>query len=63
LLFFFFIPLGGVAGGSKYVVHNILFKFAIDEDGLYGNDDAAAAKVGGVCYLISIAKKKRLYID
>ena len=23
--------LGGVAGGEKYVVHNILFKFALDQ--------------------------------
>ena len=23
--------LGGVAGGAKYVVHNILFKFALDQ--------------------------------
>jgi len=38
---------GGVAGGSKYIVHNILFKFALDTEGLYGGNDAAAATVGG----------------
>ena len=41
------VSLGGVAGGSKYIVHNILFKFALDTDGIYGSDDAKAAKVGG----------------
>lgn len=41
------VNMGGVAGGSKYIVHNILFKFALDTEGLYGNNDAAAAKVGG----------------
>ena len=40
-------PVGGAAGGSKYIVHNILFKFALDTDGLYGGDDALAAKVAG----------------
>jgi hypothetical protein len=25
------LGLGGVAGGSKYIVHGILFKFALDE--------------------------------
>lgn len=57
------IDLGGQAGGSsinrfsifflcsptlgdKYIVNSILFKFAVD-NGLYGGDDAAAAKVAG----------------
>jgi hypothetical protein len=39
---------GGVAGGSKYIVQDILFKFALDIDGLYGNNDTAASKVGGM---------------
>jgi hypothetical protein len=34
------------AGGDKYIVHSILFKFAVDSHGLYG-DDAKAAKVAG----------------
>jgi len=38
---------GGVAGGSKYIVQDILFKFALDIDGLYGSNDTAASKVGG----------------
>jgi hypothetical protein len=25
------VHLGGVAGGQKYIVHNILFKFALDQ--------------------------------
>lgn len=37
--------IGGVAGGSKYIVHNILFKFALDTEGLYGKNDEGAAKV------------------
>ena len=30
--------IGGTAGGDKYIVHNILFKFAIDSNGIYNND-------------------------
>ena len=37
--------LGGAAGGVKYLVNNILFKFAVD-NGLYGSD-YAAMKVAG----------------
>ncbi|KAH3763191.1 Histidine kinase [Pelomyxa schiedti] len=40
------VKLGGIAGGEKYIVHNILFKFAMDHKGLYGSDEAAA-KAGG----------------
>eukprot|EP00727_Mastigamoeba_balamuthi_P007903 m51a1_g3733 hypothetical protein (1030) ;mRNA; f:31267-34919 len=39
--------IGGVAGGEKFVVSNILFKFAHDDKNLYGGDEAAAAKVAG----------------
>lgn len=42
------VDIGGIAGGSKYIVHNILFKFALDTEGLFGGDDAAAAKVAGL---------------
>lgn len=38
--------IGGVAGGDKYIVHNILFKFAVDRSDFYGSDHAAA-KVAG----------------
>ena len=38
--------LGGVAGGEKYVVAGILFKFSIDSKGLYGSDDLAAKEAG-----------------
>jgi hypothetical protein len=34
--------VGGVAGGVKYIVQNILFKFAVDYKGIYGSDYAAA---------------------
>jgi hypothetical protein len=40
------INVGGLAGGVKFIVQNILFKFAIDYFDLYGSDDAAA-KVAG----------------
>ena len=41
------VSVGGVAGGDKYVVHGILFKFAVDAHGLYGGDHVAAGKVAG----------------
>ena len=37
--------LGGRAGGEKYVVHNILFKFAVDSFNLFDGSNWAAAKV------------------
>lgn len=40
------ISVGGQAGGEKYIVNNILFKFAVDTKGLYGSEHAAA-KVAG----------------
>ena len=33
-------------GGQKFIVHNILFKFAVDYNGLFGNDYAAAKAAG-----------------
>lgn len=38
--------MGGIVGGDKYIVNNILFKFAVDSHGLYGSD-YAASKVAG----------------
>jgi len=32
---------GGTIGGEKYIVHNILFKFAIGKEDLYGDEEAA----------------------
>lgn len=40
------IPLGGRLGGRKYIVQNILFKFAVDDSCFY-QSDYAAAKVAG----------------
>jgi hypothetical protein len=37
--------IGGIVGGEKYIVHNILFKFAFDHEKLFGGNDGAAAKV------------------
>ena len=39
------VAMGGIAGGVKYVVHGILFKFAIDTTGVFGGDDEVAEKV------------------
>mmetsp|Transcript_850 Transcript_850/g.2694 ORF Transcript_850/g.2694 Transcript_850/m.2694 type:complete len:1584 (-) Transcript_850:61-4812(-) len=36
------VNIGGHAGGDKYVVNSILFKFAVDSNGLYGGDYGAA---------------------
>ena len=33
-------------GGQKFIVHNILFKLAVDYNGLFGNDYAAAKAAG-----------------
>jgi len=33
--------VAATAGGIKYVSHNILFKFAVDDQGLYGSDEYA----------------------
>lgn len=40
--------VGGVIGGEKFVVHNILFKFALDSSGVFGGNDESAAKVAGL---------------
>jgi len=40
------LSLGGIAGGDKYMVNGILFKFAVDSAGLLGSDEAAS-KVAG----------------
>jgi hypothetical protein len=36
--------MGGVAGGEKFVVGHVLFKFARDWQGVYGGSDLAASK-------------------
>ena len=36
--------LGGQAGGEKYIVHGILFKFSLDSSFLFGGSDLAASK-------------------
>lgn len=37
----------GVAGGDKYVIHDIVFKFALDKAGVFGYRTSAAMKVAG----------------
>ena len=44
--------IGGRAGGEKYIVHNILFKFAVDAFNLFGGSTWAAAKV--FCFILFI---------
>ncbi|KAH3759143.1 Histidine kinase [Pelomyxa schiedti] len=39
--------VGGVAGGEKFIVNGILFKFARDFNNLYGGDDDITSKVAG----------------
>ena len=41
------VSVGGVIGGEKFIVGNILYKFAIDV-GVFGGDHASAAKVAGL---------------
>lgn len=55
------IDIGGIAGGHKYLVRGILFKFCIDVHKLYG-DDEFASKVAGnelraLVYFQKFAKK------
>lgn len=38
--------MGGRAGGQKFVVGRIFFKFAIDSFGYYGGDQNAAKAAG-----------------
>lgn len=38
--------MGGVAGGEKYLIEGIFFKFAIDAFGVYGGDDFAMKAAG-----------------
>jgi hypothetical protein len=40
------VLLGGVAGGDKYIVNHIVFKFAVDSHNLYGGDRWAAKAAG-----------------
>eukprot|EP01121_Diplochlamys_sp_Union-15-3_P013069 TRINITY_DN400_c0_g2_i1.p1 TRINITY_DN400_c0_g2~~TRINITY_DN400_c0_g2_i1.p1 ORF type:complete len:533 (+),score=143.20 TRINITY_DN400_c0_g2_i1:106-1599(+) len=40
------VSVGGSAGGEKYIVQGILFKFALDINGLYGSDENAQKAAG-----------------
>ena len=48
--------MGGRAGGEKYKVNNVLFKFAVDVHGLFNGDDYSAAKVCFFRFLIFYKK-------
>jgi len=41
------ILAGGVAGGEKFLVHGLLFKFALDVGDIYGGDDENAKTSAG----------------
>jgi hypothetical protein len=45
--------MGGFAGGTKFVVRNILFKIAADDSNLYGSDEAAAKAAGNSFFSFS----------
>nr|BAJ94575.1 predicted protein [Hordeum vulgare subsp. vulgare] len=38
--------IGGIAGGDKYIVKGILFKFALDVNGIFGSDENAMKMAG-----------------
>lgn len=40
------VSIGGIAGGEKYIVQGILFKFAIDIQGIYGGEENAQKAAG-----------------
>eukprot|EP01091_Cochliopodium_minus_P008798 TRINITY_DN2050_c0_g2_i9.p1 TRINITY_DN2050_c0_g2~~TRINITY_DN2050_c0_g2_i9.p1 ORF type:complete len:1349 (-),score=401.15 TRINITY_DN2050_c0_g2_i9:136-4182(-) len=40
------VGIGGIAGGEKYIIQGILFKFAIDFEGIYGGDEGAMKAAG-----------------
>ena len=48
--------IGGIAGGDKYIVQNILFKFAVDSKGIYGGDDYAMKVAGHEVYIVFYKK-------
>jgi hypothetical protein len=43
------VNVGGVAGGEKYICQGILFKFAIDFQGLYLGDENAMKVAQNLC--------------
>ena len=47
------VDIGGLAGGRKYIVHGILFKFATDVHGFYGGDSFAQKEAGHAMSSIS----------
>lgn len=40
------IDIGGIAGGTKYIVQGVLFKFALDDHGIYDGDENAQKAAG-----------------
>eukprot|EP00727_Mastigamoeba_balamuthi_P002391 m51a1_g12149 hypothetical protein (856) ;mRNA; f:1295-4715 len=38
--------IGGIAGGEKYIICNVLFKFAVDDKGMFQSDESAAKCAG-----------------
>jgi hypothetical protein len=63
------VSIGGLAGGEKFIIESILFKFAIDTEGIFGGDELASYKNAGqellclnaysnltVCFCICVEK-------
>ncbi|KYQ92909.1 hypothetical protein DLAC_05501 [Tieghemostelium lacteum] len=57
------VTVGGIAGGEKYIVQGILFKFAVENEtfGLYGNDEnamkTAAHELNGCTSFLNVGVK------
>eukprot|EP01100_Stratorugosa_tubuloviscum_P002729 TRINITY_DN1648_c0_g1_i1.p1 TRINITY_DN1648_c0_g1~~TRINITY_DN1648_c0_g1_i1.p1 ORF type:complete len:984 (-),score=453.01 TRINITY_DN1648_c0_g1_i1:328-3279(-) len=57
------LAIGGIAGGEKYLVQNILFKFAVDVSNVFDGNNEAAAKMAGhdlrgliACFSVQISQ-------
>jgi len=58
--------LGGIAGGEKYIVHNIIFKFCTDHVGLFGSDHTsqklASLELKGLIHMFNHGSKVGLCV-
>jgi len=60
------VNVGGIAGGRKFCKNNILFKFALDTENIYGGHEfamkAAAQEIKNVNFLVSQISINRLFV-
>ena len=54
--------MGGFAGGDKYLVNNIMFKFAVDSKNLFDSDEAAIKVAGHELYVILSLSRSYLFL-